>query len=267
MSKFHAEMKIKEGYNQLELPKDLFRYIKGFGVLSLKNGKQITLNSGSNEVGLVIFNGQCDIVFEENEFKSLGSRKNVFDGMPTGVYIPIDTEYNIFSHGVTIAVCRAKCEQQTEVAVIKPDDVKIMQVGRENWKREVRMIIGENSPSVNLLVGETINPPGNWSGTPPHKHEKVSPPTESLNEELYYFKTDKPNGYGIEKFYSPERNIDELIPIKDNTVTYMPWGYHQIVAGPGYTLYYLFFLAGEGKNLIGFVDPNHKWINEEEEQK
>jgi 5-deoxy-glucuronate isomerase len=124
------------------------------------------------------------------------------------------------------------------------------------------MIIGPDSPSVNMLVGETINPPGNWSGTPPHKHEGDKLQGESLHEELYYFRTDKPQGWGIERFYSPEKGINELIYLKENIVTFMPWGYHQIVAGPGYTLYYLFFLAGEGKNLSTFEDKEHCWIRQ-----
>ncbi len=267
MSKFLREIKIEDGYTQLDLPGDLFNHIKGFGILSLRSDERITLNSESNEIGLVILQGKCDVIFEEKEFNLLGSRSNVFSGLPTGLYIPIDKEFTIISHGVTIAVCKAKCDTQTEISVTMPNDVKVMKVGRDNWEREVRMIIGDSSPSVNMLVGETVNPPGNWSGTPPHKHERTSPPVESLHEELYYFKTDKKNGYGIERFYSPERNINELIPINENAVTYMPWGYHQIVAGPGYTLYYLFFLAGEGKKLIGAVDPDHEWLVKEDEEK
>ncbi len=123
------------------------------------------------------------------------------------------------------------------------------------------MIIGPEGPSQNLLLGETLNPPGNWSGTPAHKHEQARPPDESCHEELYYFKIDKPQGFGIQKFYSPERGVDELISITDGTVTFMPWGYHQIVAGPGYTLYYLFFLSGQGKKLAGVPDQNHCWIS------
>jgi 5-deoxy-glucuronate isomerase len=146
--------------------------------------------------------------------------------------------------------------------IIRPEQVKVMQVGRDNWSREVRIIIGPESPSVNMIVGETLNPPGNWSGTPPHKHEGNEARNESLHEELYYFSTDKPQGWGIERLYSPERGVNELIYLKNNIVTFMPWGYHQIVSAPGYTLYYLFFLAGNGKGLSGYEDPDHNWIKQ-----
>ena len=109
-------------------------------------------------------------------------------------------------------------------------------------------------------MGETVNPPGNWSGTPPHKHEVNDLPEESLHEELYYFKTDKPQGWGIQRTYSPSRGLNKLINLENNTITVMPYGYHQIVAGPGYTLYYLFFLAGKGNDLCPYEDPQHNWI-------
>jgi 5-deoxy-glucuronate isomerase len=124
----------------------------------------------------------------------------------------------------------------------------------------VRTVIPPKGFSKNLILGETLNPPGNWSGTPPHRHEVNNLPQESLHEELYYFRTNKPESWGIQRSYSPQRGINEFIPIENHTITLIPNGYHQIVAGPGYWLYYLFFLAGVGNNLCGAPDPEHKWI-------
>ena len=182
--------------------------------------------------------------------------------MTSSVYIPPGMRYSVVSdEGVEAGICKAACMPYGgEAKLITPDDVKVMQVGRDNWAREVRIMIGPHIVAKNMIIGETINPPGNWSGTPPHKHENNNLPKESLHEELYYFRTDKPQGWGIERLYSPERNINELIYLQNNTVTFMPWGYHQIVAAPGYTLYYLFFLAGEGNVLAGLEDSNHNWI-------
>ncbi len=259
MGDFVSRLKLDDGFNNVSLPESL-GFISGFGVLSFKNSAEYHIESGDNEIGLVMLEGSCDIRINGEEYRNIGTRENVFSGSPAGVYIPVDSKVLINSRNALIGVCKSKCSKKTEPAVIYPEKVKIMEVGKDNWKREVRIIIGTESPSVNLIVGETINPSGNWSGTPPHKHEVKNPAKQSRHEELYYFKTDKPEGWGIERLYSPERGVNELIYLEENTVTFMPWGYHQIVAAPGYTLYYLFFLAGEGKELIGYEDPDHNCL-------
>lgn len=262
MSKYFSEIKSQKRINKMDFSDgSVFKFIESFSILSMDSGETFNFETGLNETGLLVMEGHCDIVINGKEYRNIGSRQNTFIGLPTGVYIPINRKVEITSHGSNIAVCSGRCDKKTEFAIIKPEDVKIMEVGKDNWQREVRIIIGPNSPSVNLILGETINPPGNWSGTPAHKHEINSPSHESLHEELYYFRVDKPQGFGVQRFYSPERGINELIYLKEGTVTFMPWGYHQIVAGPGYTLYYLFFISGKGKDLIGNLDPEHRWIN------
>lgn len=257
---YYKQLIIKDGINKTEIKRGLFKIIQGFEIIRLNNGQQINAKSNDCEVGLVILRGKCSIKIDGKTYENLGSREDVFMGKPTAAYIPIEKEFEILSHGVEIALCYAKCQEKADFTIIAPDEVNVMQVGNDNWQRQVSIIINPDSHSVNLIVGETINPPGNWSGTPAHKHEVDNPPKESFHEELYYFKCNRKNGFGIERFYSPERNLNKLIYLKENTVTFMPWGYHQIVAGPGYTLYYLFFLSGTGKKLIGFCDPDHKWI-------
>jgi 5-deoxy-glucuronate isomerase len=260
---YYTELTVREGINTAKIKYGLFKFIRRFEIISLNDGKRINLKSKDCEVGLLILKGKCSITIDGKLYDTLGSRSEVFLGNPTAVYIPIETEYEIESHGgVEIAVCSARCDKKNEVAIINPDEITVMQVGRDNWSREVRMMIKPGIHSAHLILGETINPPGNWSGTPAHKHETDNADKESFHEELYYFKSDRNSGFGIQRLYSPERGINELIYLKQNTVTFMPWGYHQIVAGPGYILYYLFFLSGPGNKLIGLADPEHKWINQ-----
>jgi 5-deoxy-glucuronate isomerase len=262
MNNFFTEIKIEAGLNKAKITKGIFKYIRRFSILSFKHAAKVDLETRDCETGLVILKGNCDIAIDGKTYKNLGQRDDVFHGLPTGIYVPIQKKYTISGINAEIAICSSKCEKESDFAIISPEAVKVMEVGKDNWKRQVRMIIGPASPSINLLVGETLNPPGNWSGTPAHKHERVDYPRESLHEELYYFKTDQPKGFGIERLYSYERKVNELLYLKENTITFMPWGYHQIVAGPGYWLYYLFFLSGEGKQLNGLADPAHKWLNE-----
>lgn len=263
MPQYSGRINTNEAINKTVLPTGMFQYITGFEILSLEQGNNLCFNTGSCEAGLVIFSGSCDLIVEGQTHKNLGNRENVFSGLPAAIYIPRDTEYKIISHGVQLGACFAKCNKKTKPAVISAADMKVIRVGKENWQREVRIIIGPDSPSVNMIIGETLNPSGNWSGIPPARHERNNLPNESLHEEMYYFKTDKPQGWGIERVYSKERDFNELIYLQDNIVTFMPCGYHQVVAAPGYILYYLFFLAGEGNILAQFDDPDHNWIKKE----
>jgi 5-deoxy-glucuronate isomerase len=37
-------------------------------------------------------------------------------------------------------------------------------------------------------------------------------------------------------------------------------GYHPVVAGPGYDVYYLNFLAGTSRSMMVTEDPEHVWL-------
>ena len=39
-------------------------------------------------------------------------------------------------------------------------------------------------------------------------------------------------------------------------------GYHPVVAAPGYELYHLRVLAGEGRRMVPRLDPRHAWVQE-----
>lgn len=259
MSRFSIDAAICNGINNYELFKG-YKFIKGFSLLKLNNAEEIHCESGDNEIGLIVLEGKCDINIDGNLYESIGERENVFAGLPAGAYIPIKSKFSLKSANALVAICKAICDVKTEPAIITPANIKVSEIGKENWKREVRILIGPDSPSVNLIIGETLNPEGNWSGIPPAKHENDKVPSESLHEELYYFKVDKPQGWGIERIYSPDKELNEFILLRDNTITFMPFGYHQVVAAPGYKLSYLFFLAGAGKKLVQYEDPEHNWI-------
>ena len=51
--------------------------------------------------------------------------------------------------------------------------------------------------------------------------------------------------------------------VQDLDVVTIPAGYHPVVAAPGYRLYYLWGLAGEGRELLWFPDPEHSWVEDE----
>jgi 5-deoxy-glucuronate isomerase len=48
--------------------------------------------------------------------------------------------------------------------------------------------------------------------------------------------------------------------VHDGDVVAIPSGYHPVVAAPGYALYYLWVMAGEGRELAPYLDPQHSWV-------
>ena len=113
---------------------------------------------------------------------------------------------------------------------------------------------------------EVYTPSGNWSSFPAHKHDKrkIDPVTgkllEASLEEIYFYKIDKPQGFAIQKVYNDDRSLDEIAEAHDDDLVMVPEGYHPVVAGHGYNVYYLNFLAGSDQSLVSTDDPDHKWI-------
>ncbi|MGQ9514477.1 MAG: 5-deoxy-glucuronate isomerase [Thermoproteota archaeon] len=50
--------------------------------------------------------------------------------------------------------------------------------------------------------------------------------------------------------------------VEDNDLVAIPRGYHPVVAGPGYRLYYLWAMAGRSREYGRFtIDPRHAWLS------
>src|SRR5712692_7091719 len=79
-------------------------------------------------------------------------------------------------------------------------------------------------------------------------------------QEVYHFRIDPPQGFGIQRIYSPERGLNEAFVVEDGDTVVIPFGYHPVVAAPGYRLYYLWALAGDGRDLRVVEDPVHGWV-------
>jgi len=149
-----------------------------------------------------------------------------------------------------------------EPRLIGPEKVKVSTRGKDACERTIHDIIDASFPSKRLLVGETFNAPGKWSSYPPHKHDTMRPPDETRMEEVYFYRVSPPQGFGIQRVYSPEKGFDETFVIRDNSLVKLPFGYHPVAAAPGYQLYYLWILAGEPRNYILHDDPEHKWVRD-----
>lgn len=220
--------------------------------------------SSEDETAVVVLSGEIDVEIDGESRGRAGGRRGVFDAPGHTVYAPPGAQVRLTARGpVELAVATAPVTdgRAGEARVIGPDDQRIAEVGEGNWSRSVRTILGPEHTAGRLLLGETINPPGNWSSYPPHKHDQQSPPDEVRLEEVYLFKVDPPEGFGVQLRYE-DGGAEEAFTVRDNDAAAIRSGYHPVAAAPGYSLYYLWVMAGDGRQMIPHFDPRHSWVQQ-----
>ena len=261
----HKEQEIKEidvdlfcryepsdGYTPLVKPAQMGLKLIEFGVINLQPGQICKMNTEQNEVILVILAGKSRISSGVNEWTDVGKRKSVFDGKPYSAYIPSGSEFTVTALEETqIAVCRAPANSQRRERLITPDDLNVLSRGEDNCYRDVYEIANLGRDAESIMVGETISGPGNWCSWPPHKHDF---------EEIYFYKMDQSQGFGIQRVYTDDRKLDELYVIENNTMVTIPRGYHPLVVAPPYRVWFLYVIArNDDQPLHASNDPVHTY--------
>lgn len=234
-----------------------------FGLLRLDGGQRWERALAGVEACLVILGGRCHVRHGGGEWRDLGARDNVFGGRATAAYLPPGTRVEVEAAApAEVAVCTAPAEAGGDPLLIRPEQVATRTVGAGNWTREVQDILVNNVPTTarRLLVGETYNAPGNWSSYPPHKHDVANPPAEVELEEVYHFRVNPAQGFGLQRLYRPEDGLDEVYTVESGDTVVIPRGYHPVAAAPGYTVYYLWMLAGPQRVMKPNDDPAHAWV-------
>jgi 5-deoxy-glucuronate isomerase len=204
-------------------------------------------------------------------WQTTNGRKDVFSGLPHALYLPKQSEFKITPKGnlLDIACGWCKAELSFPAQFILPSDVEKMGIeyrGGDNASRQINRILPPGSLCNKLVCVEVYTPSGNWSSFPAHKHDsrKTDPDTgkllEAQLEEIYFYKISKPQGFALQRVYNDSRSLNEIAEAHNNDVVLIPEGYHPVVAGHGYNVYYLNFLAGSDQSLASTDDPDHKWI-------
>ena len=235
-----------------------------FERVSLAAGERHEGETGGRELAIVVLGGKCSVESSKGEWKEFGGRKNVFDGKPYTLYLPIHTTFSVTStEGCEIALCYAKAEREFPARLVTPDDVDVEIRGGGNATRQINGMMKPDFPADRLLVVEVYTPAGNWSSYPPHKHDVHNPPGEVDLEEIYYYQIGQAEGYAIQKVYTKDRRIDETMTVRNGELVLVPEGYHPVVAAHGYDVYYLNALAGSARSMAASDDPDYAWVRSE----
>jgi 5-deoxy-glucuronate isomerase len=238
----------------------------GFQFLSFENrrlsaGEKFEGHTEGDELAIVMLGGVCSVESTRGNWKSIGGRETVFDGMPFVLYLPVHTEFVLASQsGCDMALCFSGAEEEHEAQLITPDMVGVEIRGGGNATRQINSMLGPQFSAHRLIVVEVYTPAGNWSSFPPHKHDVHSPPAEVDLEEIYYYRIQRPEGFAVQRVYTSDRSIDETLTVRDGEMVLVPEGYHPVAAAHGYNIYYLNALAGSARSLAASDDPDLAWV-------
>lgn len=231
-----------------------------FSVRRLQPGDTYRARTENEEAAFVLLGGSCVADWGAGK-QQVGKRKNVFDGLPYTLYLPAQHEV-IFTAEMAceIAECRVPTEVRLKPGLITPSDVATNLRGGSNISRQIVDVLPPAFPADKLVVIEVYTPGGNWSSFPPHKHDTHNPPTEVDLDEIYYYRIAQPGGFALQHLYTDQNPDGRTVKARDGDAVLVRDGYHAVVAGPGYDVYYLNFLAGSSRNLAVNEDPQHTWI-------
>jgi len=198
----------------------------------LSKGESYSLSSAGKEIVLVLIGGKIRIddliLSRQSVFKDSGKGLCVANSAPLEIEALKDS-----------SMCIVETNSSARVEMAHLQTPSCMSAGTFNTAREVCRLADNLSGLENLIVGETISPPGNWSSWPPHKHDTHSPNEESAQEEVYFYKFSNLQGFGIQMLE------DRAFIVRENEEIKIEKGHHPVVSSPYSQMYYLWALYGD----------------------
>jgi 5-deoxy-glucuronate isomerase len=233
----------------------------------LDNHETFSENTGENEYCIVLLGGNFKVSSDKGEWETRNGRKDVFSGIAHTLYLPRNTSFTLTAQtdNTDIAICRVATNEDHPPYLKQPEEAAIEFRGGDNANRQINSLLQPGFDCHKIVCVEVYTPSGNWSSYPAHKHDERKLDAngnllEAELEEIYFYKIDKPNGFAIQQVYTDDRSLDEIIKVHNNDAVLVPRGYHPVVAGHGYNVYYLNFLAGSDQSLANTPDPQQEWI-------
>jgi 5-deoxy-glucuronate isomerase len=172
----------------------------------------------------------------------VGGRNDVFERAGWSAIVGPDRGFELVGDDLRATIVWRASQRATESLVIDPATVAEEQRGDGPTQRRVRTYVPEGE----LIVGETLNPPGGWSSYPPHRHD---------HEELYLYRFEPAGGFGVHVSYDEAGDAARVV--RDGSIERITEGYHPVVAAPMAAMYYLWALAGDRDTVDTRTDPRY----------
>jgi 5-deoxy-glucuronate isomerase len=239
----------------------------GWRFLSFRWGEfeePVREDSEDREAAIVVIAGRIAVTAGERRIEAGSGRTSAFDGMPEAVYLPPRTAYIVEAlDGVAdVAFCESLADPEKcgPIAHVRAEDVAIEVRGSGNATRQINHILPPEFPAHRLLIVEVFTPAGSWSSFPPHKHDVLDEPGEVILEEVYAYRIARTEGFGVQRVYTRDGELDEAYAVHDCDAVLVPKGYHPFAAAHGYDCYYLNALAGDVRSMAASDDPDLAWV-------
>lgn len=239
-----------------------WRYV-GFSLYRLRAGDTASEATGEREVILVMIEGKARVQGAGQDWGTLGERMDVFEKTPPHcLYLPDRTDWTARAEtDCVIAVCSAPGKSGHEARRIGPDGITLTERGTGTNTRYINNIAMENEDYADsLLVTEVFTPAGHWSSYPSHRHDEDDFPRITYLEETYYHRLNPREGFGLQRVYTDDRQLDETMAVSDGDVVLVPRGHHPCGAPYGFEMYYLNVMAGPLRKWRFVAAPEVEWI-------
>lgn len=237
-----------------------------FNRVVLNRGERYDHRLATHESCVVPVTGTVSVDVDGERYAHIGERRHLWDAVPNGVYVPVDSPCVIKaeSERVEVFIAGGRFEERLSPFAIRSDDIDIVQYGSDDTKthRKIKHILGQANAERRgrLLVSELFTVgAGGWSGFPPHKHD-VDREGETRFEEVYQFRFHPEQGFGAQFGYVNEDDSGPVFHVKNGSTYLIDRGYHPCVAAPGYEMYYFTIIVGEtSQSLQQYFEPAHEY--------
>lgn len=235
----------------------------GFNVYRLKAGEIAQEINGDREAILVVVEGKVRVSAADKDWGVLGDRMSVWEQTPPhALYVPNDQEWHAVAEtDCVLAVCTAPGKGGHLAQRLGPEGIMLETRGKGTNTRYINNIAMEGRDVADsLLVTEVFTPNGHWSSFPSHRHDEDNYPDITYLEETYYHRISPANGFGIQRVYTEDGELDETMAVNDHDVVLVPRGHHPCGAPYGFEMYYLNVMAGPLRKWRFKPDPAVEWI-------
>lgn len=242
--------------------------VLGFGYYKLTDGP-VELQTGGREYVLVPQDGRMEVRIDGTTFKAdRTGGPFALDGVSNmcAFYVPRESSFRATGDAEFIAY-DAPSSRRMKPVFVPPGHKKYISRGIACWRRDVITIIEPGDISTNLVVGETYSPPGLWSGTPLHVHDKNAPDMGQSDHEEVYFHVMRLRGkdpigaYGVQLLFDGDL-FDGSYLVKDRSAIAIPGGSHPVVASPVTDHIYGWGLGGVEGTLGMWDIPEFKFLKD-----
>lgn len=225
-------------------------------VYCMQPGDKRTFGSSSQETAFLLMQGS--VVFEFENRKETAAREGCFDeGREThALHVSKDKAVTVTAlQESEILVQSTDNGNVFETRYYRPEDIRNelfceTLCGGNSVRRVTTVFDYATAPYSNMVLGEVFTRQGSWSGYPPHHHPQP---------EVYYYRVDKPQGFGA-CFVG-----DDVYKITDRSFSCLTNDTsHPQVTAPGYQIYIVWMIRHlDGNPWVDRIEyPEHAWLSD-----